>query len=145
VKKTRVLIGIFGLDQHEVGAFTVAQILKDVGMEVIYAGRFNTPAILVRSAIEEDVDVIGISCHSWEYLFYTPELLSLLKKEGADIPVVVGGSVITPKDAGALLDLGVAAVFGPGAAGEEIIKTIAQIGSQRKQLGQSEVGKERRR
>jgi methylmalonyl-CoA mutase C-terminal domain/subunit len=94
--------------------------------------------MLVLSAIEEDVDVIGISCHSWEYLFYTPELLLMLKKEGADIPVVVGGSVITPKDAGALLDLGVAAVFGPGAAGEEIIKTIAQIGSQRKQLGQSE-------
>ncbi|MFZ5632886.1 MAG: cobalamin B12-binding domain-containing protein [Bacillota bacterium] len=132
MKKTRVLIGIFGLDQHEVGALSVAQMLRDAGMEVIYAGRFNTPSTLVRGAIQEDVDVIGISCHSWEYLHYTPELIELLKKEGADIALVVGGSVITPADARSLTGLGVSAVFGPGAAREDIIATIAELGSKRK-------------
>lgn len=130
MKKTRVLIGIVGLDQHEVGALSVARMLRDAGMEVIYAGRFNTPSKLVGCAIEEDVDVIGISCHSWEYLEYLPELFNLLKKEGgSDISVVVGGSVITPADAKQLIDLGVSAVFGPGSARDDIVSAISGLGS----------------
>lgn len=129
MKKTRVLIGILGLDQHEVGALSVAQMLRNAGMEVVYAGRFNTPLKLVQAAIEEDVDVIGISCHSWEFIHYMPELIELLKKEGgADIAVAVGGSVITPADARELKAMGVSAVFGPGAAKDDIISTIAELG-----------------
>lgn len=129
MKKTRVLIGILGLDQHEVGALSVAQMLRNASMEVVYAGRFNTPLKLVQAAIEEDVDVIGISCHSWEFIHYMPELIELLKKEGgADIAVVVGGSVITPADARELKAMGVSAVFGPGAAKDDIISTIAELG-----------------
>ena len=73
-KNIKVLIGILGVDQHEVGAMTVARILRDAGMEVIYAGRFNLPPTIVQAAIEEDVDVIGLSCHSWEYIHYMDDL-----------------------------------------------------------------------
>ncbi len=133
MKKMRILIGLFGMDQHEVGALSVAKMLSDAGKEVVYAGRFNTPSTLLKIAIQEDADVIGISCHSWEYIHYTPELMELLRKEGADLAVVLGGSVITQADAKELLDLGVAAVFGPGAAREDIIATIDEIGSKRRQ------------
>ncbi|WP_027365042.1 cobalamin B12-binding domain-containing protein [Desulfotruncus alcoholivorax] len=132
MRKIRVLIGIFGLDQHEVGALSVARMLIDGGMEVIYAGRFNTPSKLMRIAVQEDVDVIGVSCHSWEYIDYTPELMELMKKEGVDIPVVLGGSVITPADELVLKNLGIAAVFGPGAAREDIIATISELGARNK-------------
>lgn len=132
MNKVRVLIGILGLDQHEVGAIAVARMLRDAGMEVVYAGRFHTPATLVQSAIQEDVDVIGVSCHSWEYTHYTPELIELLKSEGVNIAVVMGGSVITPADARALVEMGVAAAFGPGATREEIIATITELAARRK-------------
>ena len=64
--KVRVLIGILGLDQHEVGAVAVSRMLRDAGMEVIYTGRFNMPAMIVETSIQEAVDLIGLSCHSWE-------------------------------------------------------------------------------
>lgn len=132
MRKLRVLIGILGMDQHEVGALSVAKMLSDAGLEVIYAGRFNTPATLVQSALQEAADVIGISCHSWEYIQFTPDLMDLIKKEETAIAVVVGGSVITPTDANELLNQGVAAVLGPGTAREEIIAAIEKIGSQRR-------------
>ena len=96
MKKIRVLIGILGLDQHEVGAVGISRMLRDAGMEVIYTGKFNLPSMIVKAGLEENVDLIGLSCHSWEYLYYLPELLELLKKEKLDVPVMVGGSVITP-------------------------------------------------
>ncbi|MHB8157249.1 MAG: cobalamin B12-binding domain-containing protein [Desulfocucumaceae bacterium] len=129
MKKIRMLIGILGLDQHEVGALVVAKMMNDAGMEVIYTGRFNTPETIVRSALEEDVDLIGLSCHSWEYIHYMPELIDLLKKEGADIPIVAGGSVITPSDAKSLAEMGVSAAFGPGSSAQEIIEAITVLGS----------------
>lgn len=64
----RILLSLLGLDQHEAGAFAVARLLRDAGMEVVYLGRFVTPDRIVRAALEEGVDVIGLSCHSWEYL-----------------------------------------------------------------------------
>ncbi len=67
--KVRVLIGILGLDQHEVGAVAVSRMLRDAGMEVIYTGRFNMPAMIVETSIQEAVDLIGLSRHSWEILF----------------------------------------------------------------------------
>jgi methylmalonyl-CoA mutase C-terminal domain/subunit len=131
MKKTKVLIGLLGMDQHELGAMSVARMLRDAGMEVIYLGRFNLPPAIVEASIQEDADLIGLSCHSWEYLYYVPELLRGLKENDLDIPVMVGGSVITPRDREELLKKGVAAVFGPGASNEEIIASIQQIvGSQ---------------
>ncbi len=123
----RVLIGMLGLDQHEVGAITVARLLRDAGMEVIYAGRFNLPAAIVKTAEEEDVDVIGLSCHSWEYLYYIDELMRLLGERGLDIPVVLGGSVITAADEEVLRAKHVAATFGPTAPVDEIPERIRQL------------------
>ena len=98
MRKARIVIGMVGLDQHEVGAVAVSRILMEAGMEVIYLGRFQTPESLVKAGIQEAADAIGISCHSWEYLYFMPDIIELLDKQSADIPVVVGGSVITGGD-----------------------------------------------
>jgi methylmalonyl-CoA mutase, C-terminal domain len=127
MKKIRILIGTMGMDQHEVGAISVSRMLMDAGMEVIYVGRFNTPKKMVAAGIEEGADVIGVSCHSWEYLYFMPELLDLIKSYHADIPVVVGGSVITPKDETELKKMGVAAVFGSGSTKDEMVERIRGV------------------
>ena len=122
--KIRVFIGTLGMDQHEVGAIAISRMLRDAGMEIIYAGKFNLPSMIVKTTIEEDVNVIGISCHSWEYLYYIPELLKLLKEKDLQIPVILGGSVITPGDTKTLLKKGIAAAFGPSAKADDIIETV---------------------
>ena len=129
MRKARVLIGIIGLDQHEVGASAVARLLRDAGLEVIYAGRFNLPYMIVNTALQEDVDLIGLSCHSWEYLHYVPELMTLLHERGVDVPVIIGGSVITPDDAEKVMGMGVSAAFGPGVCPGDIIETVRQLTS----------------
>ena len=126
-RKIRVLLAKLGLDSHTVGVTVIAQSLRDAGMEVIYTGCFNTPETIVQTAIEEDADVIGISSHSWEYLYYTPELLKLLEHNDCDIPVVIGGSVITEEDAASMLQQGVAAVFGSGAVVSDMVNTIESL------------------
>jgi methylmalonyl-CoA mutase C-terminal domain/subunit len=123
----RVLVGVLGMDQHEVGAVGISKMLRDQGMEVIYTGCFNTPETIVQIAIEEDADVIGISAHSWEYLYYMPELLDLLTQNDLDIPVVIGGSVITAEDAATMLDKGVAAVFGSGSVVTDMVDTVRNL------------------
>jgi methylmalonyl-CoA mutase, C-terminal domain len=125
--RVRVLIGILGLDQHEVGAVAVSRMLRDAGMEVIYTGRFNTPEMIVKTSIQEDVDLIGLSCHSWEYLYFVPQLIKLLAEQNAGIPVVVGGSIITPGDRVKLAEMGVAASFGPSSSAKEIVETIRRL------------------
>jgi methylmalonyl-CoA mutase, C-terminal domain len=127
VKTIRVLIAILGLDQHEVGAIAVSRALMDAGIEVVYAGRFNLPAMILNTAIQESVDVIGLSCGSWEYLYYVPELMALLKEQDLAVPVIVGGPIITGGDMRTLREKGVAAVFGPGAAMEKIITAIKDL------------------
>ena len=127
MRSIRVLVGVLGMDQHELGAVGIAKMLRDAGMEVIYLGCFNTPQTIVKAALEEDVDVIGISSHSWEYIYYTPELLELLKTNDLALPVIIGGSVITEEDGKAMLDLGVAAVFGSGAAVEDMVSTVRRL------------------
>jgi len=127
MSKGRIFIGMLGMDMHELGAVAVSGLLRDAGFEVIYAGLFQTPASIVQSAMDEDVDVIGLSCHSWEYVDYVPELMELLKKEGADAAVVLGGSIITATDAESMKALGVAAIFGAGAEGSTIIDKITEL------------------
>lgn len=126
-RPARVLLGTLGMDQHEVGAVAVARMLRDAGMEVVYLGRFNVPPGIVQAALEEDVDVIGLSCHSWEYLYYLDELFELLRERSLAIPVVVGGSVVTPADARAIEAKGVAACFGPGSREEHVVATVARL------------------
>jgi methylmalonyl-CoA mutase C-terminal domain/subunit len=123
----RILLAILGLDQHEAGAFAIAALLRDAGMEVIYLGRFGTPEIVVDSALEEGVDVIGLSCHSWEYRYYLDELFERLNGRDLDIPVVVGGSVLSQDDKNEIQAKGVAATFGPGADADEIVERIRSL------------------
>ncbi|MEJ2718202.1 MAG: cobalamin-dependent protein [Deltaproteobacteria bacterium] len=125
--RIRVLIGVLGLDQHEGGAIGVSRMLRDSGMEVIYTGRFNVPPMIAQTSMQEDVDLIGLSCHSWEYLYYIPELIRLLKEKNLEIPIVVGGSVITPGDREKLRQMGVAAAFGPASTDEEILEGIRAL------------------
>ena len=127
MRPIRVLIAILGLDQHEVGAMAVARMLRDAGMEVVYLGRFNLPGDIAKAALEEGADVVGLSCHSWEYLHYLDPLLAALREHGLDAPVVVGGSVVTAADARAIRAKGVAAAFGPTADATEIIATIERL------------------
>jgi len=131
MRPIRVLIAILGLDQHEVGAIAVARALRDAGMEVIYLGRFNLPAHIAQAALEEGVDVIGLSCHSWEYLHMLDPLFEALRAVDRDVPVVVGGSVVTPNDARAIVERGVAAAFGPTAESGEIVETIRRLAGER--------------
>lgn len=130
-RPVRVLLAILGLDQHEAGAFAVARLLRDAGMEVIYLGRFGTPERVVQSALEEGVDVIGLSCHSWEYLYYLDEVFQLLKSRELDIPVVVGGSVLSQDDKNEIQAKGVVATFGPGSDADEIVQQIRSLAEQR--------------
>jgi methylmalonyl-CoA mutase, C-terminal domain len=123
----RILVAILGLDQHEAGAFAVARLLRDAGMEVVYFGRFGTPIRIVEAALEEGVDVIGLSCHSWEYLYYLDELIELLKQHALEVPVVVGGSVLSEEDKREVEAKGVAATFGPGSSAEEMVERIRSL------------------
>ena len=123
----RVLIAKPGLDGHDRGAKVVARALRDAGMEVIYAGLRQTPEEIVESAIEEDVDLIGLSILSGAHMALFPKVLKLLKaKHAADIPVFAGG-IIPDEDARRLKRLGIRAVFGPGARLEEIVATARSL------------------
>ncbi len=130
--KGRILVAMFGTDQHELGAVAVAGLLRDNGFEVLYLGRFQTPQTIVQSALDEDVDIIGISCHSWEFLDYVPELMTLLAEHRVDAPVVLGGSVITTEDAQAMMVHGVTSVFGSASRSETILETISALATQRR-------------
>ena len=127
MKRIRILIAILGMDQHEVGAIAISRFLRDAGMEVIYAGRFNLPPLILKMAIEEDVHIIGLSCHSWEYLYYVDELIQLLRERNLRIPIVLGGSVITPKDEKTLKEKGIAAAFSASDSTDDIIEKIRDI------------------
>jgi len=123
MKNIRVLLGILGLDQHEVGAVAVARMLRDAGMEVVYAGRFKLPAMIVQAALQEDVDVIGLSILSGAHLSLTQRVIQNLRDKSAGDKVIVVGGTISPTDAGKLKEMGVAEVFIPGTP----IKNIADF------------------
>lgn len=125
--RIRVIIAILGLDQHETGALAVSATLRDAGMEVIYLGRFASPESIATAAFEESADVVGISCHSWEYRHYLDDLLKSLVRDGARVPLVLGGSIISPSEKARLLNAGVSAVFGAGASNDEMIGSIKRL------------------
>ena len=125
----RVLVAKLGLDGHDRGIKVVARLLRDAGYEVIYTGLRQTPERVVAAAIDEDVDVIGLSMLSGAHLALVPPVLDRLRAEGVDIPVVVGG-IIPERDLPVLQEAGVAAVLAPGASEADIIAVMEQaIGS----------------
>ena len=120
----RVLVAKPGLDGHDRGAKVIARALRDAGMEVIYTGLRQTPEMIVNAALQEDVQVIGLSILSGAHNAIIPRVMDLLKeKEMDDILVVVGG-IIPDEDAANLKKLGVAAVFQPGAALDEVVAFV---------------------
>jgi methylmalonyl-CoA mutase C-terminal domain/subunit len=110
-RNVRILIAKVGLDGHDRGAKVLASMLRDTGYEVIYLGLYNTPEMVVQSAIQEAVDIIGISFHSGEHLTLTPILMNNLREhQVGDLPVIIGG-IIPPGDENKLLKMGVKRVF----------------------------------
>ena len=122
--KIRVLVAKPGLDGHDRGAKIIARALRDAGMEVIYTGLRQTPEMIVNAALQEDVQVIGLSILSGAHNAIVPRVLELLRQSDmTDVAVVVGGT-IPDTDAGRLKQLGVAEVFQPGASMEGIVQFI---------------------
>jgi len=119
-RKARVLVAKPGLDGHDRGAKVVASALRDAGMEVIYTGLHQTPEMIVEAAVQEDVDVIGLSILSGAHMTLFPRVLELLKRKGVDDVLVIGGGIIPQSDVDQLRKLGIARIFGPGSPTIEI-------------------------
>ncbi|HHY04217.1 MAG TPA: cobalamin B12-binding domain-containing protein [Thermoanaerobacterales bacterium] len=122
----RVLVAKPGLDGHDRGAKVIARALRDAGMEVIYTGLRQTPEQIVEAAIQEDVDAIGLSILSGAHNFLFPKVVELLKKEGADDILVIGGGVIPDEDIPGLKEAGIAEIFTPGTPTSRIVEFIKE-------------------
>jgi len=131
-RKIRVLIAKPGLDGHDRGAKIVASALRDAGMEVIYTGLRQTPEMIVSAAIQEDVDVIGVSILSGAHMTIFSRVLDLLKEQGAEQEVVVcGGGIIPTEDRKKLEQMGIKGLFGPGTTTEEIVRFVRSVVTER--------------
>lgn len=120
----RILIAKPGLDGHDRGAKVIARALRDAGVEVIYSGLHQTPEMIVRSAIQEDVQAIGMSILSGAHMTLFPQVLELLKKEKADDIHVFGGGIIPKDDIIKLKDLGVKEIFLPGTSTVDVVEWV---------------------
>jgi methylmalonyl-CoA mutase C-terminal domain/subunit len=128
----KVLVAKLGIDGHDRGAKVIARALKDAGFEVVYTGIRQTPEQVVAAAIQEDVDVIGVSILSGAHMHHMKKLMEKLREAGADdIPVVLGGTIPLP-DVEPLLRMGVRKVFLPGASLREIIETVEKLAEEKK-------------
>jgi methylmalonyl-CoA mutase, C-terminal domain len=116
----RVLVAKVGLDGHDRGAKVIASFLRDAGMEVIYTGLRQTPEMVVQAALQEDVDVIGVSILSGAHMTVFPKLLNLMMEKGLENVLLTGGGIIPDDDAAALQKLGVGRLFPPGTDTAEI-------------------------
>ena len=122
----RILIGKPGLDGHDRGAKVIARALRDAGFEVIYSGLHQTPEMLVSTAIQEDVDAIGLSILSGAHNTLMPEVVDLLDEKGADDIFVFGGGIIPEEDIPELENAGVRAIFTPGTATGEVVDFLRE-------------------
>ena len=128
----KVLVAKLGIDGHDRGAKVIARALKDAGFEVVYTGIRQTPEQVVAAAIQEDVDVIGVSILSGAHMHHMKRLMEKLREAGADdIPVVLGGTIPLP-DVEPLLKMGVRRVFLPGTSLREIIEAVEQLAEEKK-------------
>jgi len=123
-RKIRVLVAKPGLDGHDRGAKIVARALRDAGMEVIYTGLHQTAEMIAEAAIQEDVDVVGLSLLSGAHMTLFVDVTRLLKKKGMNDVLVVGGGIIPKEDVPKLKKEGICGVFGPGTPCEEIVDFI---------------------
>jgi methylmalonyl-CoA mutase C-terminal domain/subunit len=129
----RVLVAKPGLDGHDRGAKIVARALRDAGMEVIYTGIRQTPEMIAEAALQEDVDVIGLSIHSGAHLDLFPRIVQALRERGVTDTLIVAGGIIPPQDHPALHTIGINHIFGPGTPLTEIIAAVRDLAS-RKQV-----------
>ena len=123
-ERIRVLVAKPGLDGHDRGAKVVASALRDAGMEVIYTGLHQTPEMIVRAAIQEDVDVVAMSILSGAHMTMFPRVLGLLRESDADDIIVTGGGIIPEEDMKELVGMGVDRLFGPGTDTRDIVEYI---------------------
>jgi methylmalonyl-CoA mutase C-terminal domain/subunit len=128
-KRIRVLVAKPGLDGHDRGAKVIARALRDAGMEVVYTGIRQTPEMIAEAALQEDVDVVGMSILSGAHMTLFPRVMELLhRNDMADVLVVAGG-IIPDEDVQALQDMGIKGIFGPGTRTEEIVTFIRENAS----------------
>ena len=125
-RKIRILTAKVGLDGHDRGIKVISRALRDAGIEVIYTGLHQTPQMVVETAIQEDVDGIGISLLSGAHMTLFPEIIRLLKERGAEDIVVFGGGIIPDSDGGALEKIGVDKVFTPGTSLDEAVSYVKE-------------------
>ena len=130
-RKIRVLIAKPGLDGHDRGAKVVARALRDAGMEVIYAGLRQTPDMIVEAAIQEDVDVIGLSILSGAHMTLVPRVVEGLQANELDDVILTIGGIIPDDDVPRLEAIGVKGIFGPGTSTQDIISFIRQAAAER--------------
>jgi methylmalonyl-CoA mutase C-terminal domain/subunit len=123
-RKIRVLIAKPGLDGHDRGAKVVARALRDAGMEVIYTGLRQTPEMIAEAALQEDVDVVGMSILSGAHMALAPRVLELLKANGQEHVCVFIGGIVPDEDVPQLMEMGIAGVYGPGTMTESIIRDV---------------------
>jgi methylmalonyl-CoA mutase C-terminal domain/subunit len=123
-KKIRVMVAKPGLDGHDRGARVLARCFRDAGFEVIYTGCHQTPEQIVAASIQEDVDLVGLSCLSGAHRYLFPRVVELLKQHGADDITVIGGGIIPDQDFQMLYDAGLKAIFTPGASLDSIVEWV---------------------
>jgi len=123
-QKIRVLVAKAGLDGHDRGAKVVARALRDAGMEVIYTGLRQTPEMIAEAALQEDVDVVGLSVLSGAHMALLPRVVELLRANGMQDVLVVAGGIIPDEDVASLKEAGVQGIFGPGTLTEDIVTFI---------------------
>jgi len=133
-EKIRVLVAKPGLDGHDRGAKLVARILRDAGMEVIYTGLRQTPEMIAEAALQEDVDVVGLSILSGAHMDLFPIIKERLKEKGLDVLVIAGG-IIPEEDIPSLAQVGIRAVFGPGTTSQQIVDYIKSAVAQKRAGG----------
>ena len=126
-KKIRVLIGKPGLDGHDRGAKVIAAAFRDAGFEVIYTGLHQLSESIVEAAIQEDVDIIGLSILSGAHMTIFPKIIDLLKQKNVEHIIVIGGGIIPEEDIKKLMQMGVKRIFTPGAPTNEIVEYIKEI------------------
>jgi methylmalonyl-CoA mutase C-terminal domain/subunit len=130
-QNVRILLAKPGLDGHDRGAKILARCFRDAGFEVIYTGCHQTPEQIVSAAIQEDVNMVGLSCLSGAHRYLFPRVVELLKEQGADDITVIGGGIIPEQDIPVLKDAGLKAIFTPGSTLDQIVAWVRENTSHR--------------